>query len=343
MATRTTHFSQRREPRPRGMVARPMITRLRGVVAILLVAAPLAAGAQQAGRVARIAELVADPLLRQTFREGMRELGYVEGRNITFESRSVDGAEDRLPDLAAELVRLRVDVILVDTSPALQAVRQATKTIPIVMAGFGDSVAEGFVAAFAHPAGNITGFSWQTPESAGKRLELLKEVLVKLSRVAVLFDPSDPVATVELRAIHVAARATGVAIESFEVRDRVERDTFAAIKKARADALVVVYTARTARQRTQIVEFAAASRLPLMSEGLEFTEAGGLMTYGPKVLDLYRRAAAYADKILKGAKPADLPVEQPTKFELVINLKAAKTLGLTIPQSLMLRADELLR
>ena len=325
------------------MVVRPTITRLSSVVAILLLAAPLAAGSHQAGRVARVGELVADPLLRQTFRQGLHELGYVEGRNIAFETRGVDGAEDRLSDLAAELVRLRVDVILVDTSPALQAVRQATKTIPIVMAGFGDPVAEGFVSTLAHPAGNITGFSWQTPESAGKRLELLKEVLVKLSRVAVLFDPSDPVATVELRAIHAAARAMGVAIESFEVRHRVERDTFAAIKKVRADALVVVYTVRTARQRTQIVEFTAANRLPLMSEGREFTEAGGLMTYGPKVLDLYRRAATYADKILKGAKPADLPVEQPTKFELVINLKTTKALGLTISQSLMLRADQLLR
>jgi ABC-type uncharacterized transport system substrate-binding protein len=320
-----------------------MITRLSSVVAVLLLASPLAAGAQQAGRVARVGELVADPLLRQTFRQGLRDLGYLEGRNITFENRSVDGPEDRLLDLAAELVRLQVDVILVDTSPALQAVRQATKTIPIVMAGFGDPVAEGFVAALGHPGGNITGFSWQTPESAGKRLELLKEALVKLARIAVLFDPNDPVATVELRAIHAAARATGVAIESFEVRDRIERDTFAAIKKTRADALVVVYTARTARQLTEIVEFTKANRLPLMSEGREFTEAGGLMTYGPKVLDLYRRAAVYADKILKGAKPADLPVEQPTRFELVINLKAAKALGLTISQSLMLRADQLLR
>jgi putative ABC transport system substrate-binding protein len=308
----------------------------------VLLAAPLTAGAQQAGRVARVGELVADPILRQTFRQGMRELGYVEGRNITFERRDVYGAEHRLPDLAAELVRLRVDVILVDTSPVLQAVRQATKTIPIVMAGFGDPVAEGFVAALAHPGGNITGFSWQTPESAGKRLELLKEVLGDLSRVAVLFDPSDPVATVELRAIHAAARTTGVAIESFEVRDRVE-PVFAAMKKARADALVVVYTTRTARQRTQIVAFTTANRLPLMSEGREFTEAGGLMTYGPKVLDLYRRAADYVDKILKGAKPADLPVQQPTKFELVINMKTVKTLGLTIPPSILQRADEIIQ
>jgi len=210
------------------------------------------------------------------------------------------------------------------------------------MAGFGDPVVEGFVAAFAHPGGNITGFSWQTPESAGKRLELLREVLLKLSRVAVLLDPRDPVAAVELRSIQAAARAMSVAIESFDVGEQVERDTFSAIKKAGVDALIVVYTARTARQRTQIVEFTVENRLPLMSEGREFTEAGGLMTYGPKVLDLYRRAVAYADKILKGAKAADLPIEQPTRFELVINRKTAKALGLTIPSSLLLRADQII-
>jgi putative tryptophan/tyrosine transport system substrate-binding protein len=322
------------------MNRRAFLTALSGS---LLAAPPLAAEAQQAGRAPRVGELVLDPLLRQAFRQGLHELGYIEGRNIAFESRDVGGAEDRLPEFAAELVRLRVDVILVDTSPALRAVRQATKTIPIVMTGFGDPVAEGFVATLAHPGGNITGLSWQTPETAGKRLELLKEVLLKLSRVAVLFDPSDAVAAVELRVIHAAALTMGVAIESFEVRDQVGQDTFAAIKKVRADALVVVYTARTARQRTQIVEFTAANRLPLMSESREFTDAGGLMTYGPKVLDLYRRAAAYVDKILKGAKPGDLPIEQPTKFELVINLKTAKALGLTIPPSVLLRADEVIR
>jgi putative ABC transport system substrate-binding protein len=240
------------------------------------------------------------------------------------------------------LVRLRVDLILVDTSPALQAVRQATTAIPIVMVGFGDPVAEGFVTALARPGGNITGFSWQTPESAGKRLELLREVLSTVSRVAVLFDPKDPVATVELRAIQAAARQLKVATETFEVGEQVAPELLSAIKKARADALLVVYTARTARERARIVKFTVANRLPLMSEGREFTEAGGLMTYGPKMVDLYRRAAVYADKILKGAKPADLPVEQATKFELVINLKTAKALGLTIPQSLLLRADQVI-
>jgi putative ABC transport system substrate-binding protein len=303
-------------------------------------AAPLAAEAQPAGRLARVGELVADPLLQQTVRRHLHELNYVEGRNIAFETRYV--IEGRLSDFAAELVRLRVDVLLVDTSPALQAVQRATKTIPIVMTGFGDPVAEGLVASLAHPGGNTTGLSWQTPESAGKRLELLKQMLSKLSRVAVLLDPSDTVAVNELRALQAAARAMGVVIERFDISDRVEHDTFAAIRKAGADALVVVYTLRTARQLMQIVEFAAANRLPLVSESREFSDAGGLMTYGPKVVDLYRRAAIYVDRILKGAKPGDLPIEQPTKFELVINVKAAKALGLTIPPSLLARADQVI-
>jgi putative ABC transport system substrate-binding protein len=305
-------------------------------------AAPLAAQGQQAAKVARVGELIADPLLRQTVRQSLYELHYVEGRNIAFEARSVSNVEEQLSELAAELVRLRVDVLLVDTSPALRAVQRATKTIPIVMTGFGDPVAEGLVASLAHPGGNITGLSWQTPESAGKRLELLKEVLPKLSRMAVLLDPSDTVAASELRAIQAAARSMGAVIERFDVLDRIEHDTFAAIRIAGADALVVIYTIRTARQRERIVEFAAANRLPLVSESREFSDVGGLMTYGPRALDLYRRAASYVDKILKGAKPRDLPIEQPTKFELVINLKTAKALGLTIPPSLLARADQII-
>jgi ABC-type uncharacterized transport system substrate-binding protein len=210
------------------------------------------------------------------------------------------------------------------------------------MTGFGDPVAEGLVASLAHPGGNITGLSWQTTESTGKRLGLLKEMLPKLSQTAVLLDPSDTVATSELRAIQSAARTIGVVIKRFDVLDRIEPDTFAAILMAGADALIVVYTARTARQRERIVAFAAANRLPLVSESREFGDAGGLMTYGPKVLDLYRRAASYVDRILKGAKPAELPIEQPTKLELVINLKTAKALGLTIPPSLLLRADQII-
>jgi len=319
------------------------MSRFCSIALVLFLVAPVVIEAQQSGRGARIGELVADPLLRQTFRQGLRELGYFGGQNITFETRGVEGSLDRLSDLAAELVRLRVDLILVDTSPALQAVRHATKSIPIVMVGFGDPVAEGFATALARPGGNITGFSWQTPESAGKRLELLREVRPILSRVAVLFDPRDPVATVELRAIQAAARDLSVAIETFEMGEQLDQKLLSAIKKARADALVVVYTARTARERMRIIEFTIANRLPLMSEGREFTEAGGLMTYGPKMIDLYRHAAVYADKILKGAKAAELPIEQPTQFELVINIKTAKVLGLTIPQPLLLRANEVIQ
>jgi len=311
------------------------------VVLALTVLAPLAARAQQAARVARVGELIADPLLRQTVRQNLHELHYVEGRNIAFAARSISSVEG-LSDLAAELVRLRVDVLLVDTSPALQAVQRATKTIPIVMTGFGDPVAEGLVASLAHPGGNITGLSWQTTESTGKRLELLKEMLPKLSQVAVLLDPSDTVATSELRAIQAAARTMGVVIKRFDVLGRIEPDTFAAIRMAGADALIVVYTIRTALQRERIVAFAAANRLPLVSEGREFSDAGALMTYGPKVLDLYRRAATYVDKILKGAKPGDLPIEQPTTFELVINQKTAKALGVAIPQAVLLRADRVI-
>jgi putative ABC transport system substrate-binding protein len=249
-----------------------------------------------------------------------------------------------MPELAAELVRFPVDVFVVDTTPALQAVRQVTRTMPIVMAGFGDPVAEGFVASLTRPGGNITGLSWLTPEVAGKRLELLHEVLPKLTRVAVLLDPNDTVAVVERSAIETAAHATGVTIETFEARNPATLTAvFAAIKKARAEALVVVYSARTAGQLWQIVNLATANRLPLVSEQREFADAGGLITYGPRLLDLYKGAARYVDKILKGAKPADLPVEQPTKFDLVINLKTAKAMGLTIPPSLLARADEVIQ
>jgi len=305
----------------------------------VLLAAPLAA--EQRGRVATVGELVNNPLLQETLRRGLREVGYVERRNIVFESRS---PSSRLPDLAAELVRFPVDVIVVDTTPALQAVREVTRTMPIVMVGFGDPVAEGFVASLARPGGNITGLSWLTPEVAGKRLELLHEVLPKLTRVAVLLDPNDTVAVVERSAIETAAHATGVTIETFEARDPATLPAvFAAIKKARAEALVVVYTARTSSQGRQIVNLAKANRLPLVSEPRELADAGGLITYGPRLLDLYRGAARYVDKILKGANPADLPIEQPTKFELVINLKTAKALGLTIPQSVLARADEVIQ
>ena len=311
---------------------------------IVLALEPLAAEAQPGGRIATIGELwfAGAATAQQTFRQRLHELGYVEGRNIAIVSRA-SGREERLIDLAAELVRLKVEVILVDTTPALQAARRATRTIPIVMTGFGDAVAEGFVSNLARPDGNVTGLSWLTPESAGKRVELLKEILPKLARVAVLSDPRDTVGVVEVRALHATSRVMGLMLESFEVRDLVDLDqTFAAIKRARADALVVVDSARTMAQRARIAQLAAANHLPFVSEERVWADEGGLMTYGPRVLDLYKQAATYVDKILKGAKPADLPIEQPTRFELVINLKTAKALGLTIPQSLLLRADHVI-
>src|SRR5262245_33650316 len=312
-----------------------------------LLAAPLVAEAQKKGKVYRIGFLIYGPgpsAEVDAFRQGLRELGYIEGQNVTIEYRFASGQVGRLPELAAELVRFPVDVIVVHTTPALQALRQVTRTMPIVMAGFGDPVAEGFVASLARPGGNITGLSWLTPEVAGKRLELLHQVLPKLTRVAVLLDPNDTVAVVERSAIATAAHATGVTIETFEAQNPATLPAvFAAIKKARAEALVVVYTARTVGQEGQIANLATVNRLPLVSEQREFADAGGLITYGPRSFDIYRGAARYVDKILKGAKPADLPIEQPTKFELVINLKTAKALGLTIPPSLLARADEVIR
>jgi putative ABC transport system substrate-binding protein len=310
---------------------------------LLLLAMPPRAGAQQVGRIARVGELWFAEPAQPGFRQGLRDLGYVEGGSIAFETRFARGNEAVLPMLAADLVRLGVEVILVIDTPALEAARRATKTIPIVMAGFGDPVAEGFVTALARPGGNITGVSWLTPEVSGKRLELLREFLPKVSRVALLLDPTDAIATSELKAARAAARVIGVTLNVFEVRDaRQLEKAFADIKNAYPDALVVVDTVRTFVDRARIASFAAAARLPLVSEERAFADAGGLMTYGPSVPDLYKRAATYVDKILKGARPADLPIEQPKKFELVINARTAKALGLTIPPSLLLRADHVI-
>ncbi len=323
---------------PRGLL---MAEVLFGLMLLLLVV-PAAAQLQQPGRIAKVGELWFDEP-RPGFRQGLRDLAYVEGQNILFEIRFARGQGDALPKLAGDLVSLGVDVILVVDTPSLEAARRATKTIPIVMAGFGDPVAEGFVAAIARPAGNITGVSWQTPEVSGKRLALLKEVLPKLSRMALLLDPTDAIATSELKAARAAARAIGVALHVTELRDpRDLENAFADIKKAHAEALVVVDTVRTFAHRARVASWATAARLPLVSEERAFADAGGLMTYGPRVADLYKRAATYVDRILKGARPGDLPIEQPTRFELVINAKTAKALGLTIPPSLLLRADSVI-
>ncbi len=314
---------------------------------ILLV--PLAAGAQQAGKVYRIGFLgTSSPAtaghLPQVFVQGLRALGYVEGQNITIEYRWAEGKLERLPDLVADLIRLKVDVIVSSASPAIRAAKQQTSTIPIVMAGATDPVGAGFVASLARPGGNVTGLSMLETELSGKRLELLKETLPNLSRVALLWNPTHPGQALALKDTQEAARALGVTLISMEVRTREDFESvFGAIAKERAGALSVLLNPLTFSHRGQLTALAAKHRLPAMYAIREFVDAGGLMAYGPSFPDSYRRAATYVDKILKGAKPGDLPVEQPTKLELVINIKTAKALGLTIPQSMFIRADEVIQ
>jgi putative ABC transport system substrate-binding protein len=310
-------------------------------------AAPLAAGAQQAGRIPRIGLLwsgaPSDPYA-QAFRQGLQELGYVEGKSIVLEDRSAEGRPDRLPTLAAELVRLQVDVILAAESETIRAAWQATKTIPIVMATSGDPVGLGVVASLAHPGGNVTGLSSISTELAGKRLELLKGLVPGVTRVAFVWNPDNPVQARMFTETEVAARSLGVQLQSLKVRGPSELDgALSAMTQERAGALIVVVDLLLFAHMRRIADLAVVSRLPAIAQRKEFAEAGGLMTYGPSYAGLFRRAATYVDKILKGAKPADLPVEQPTKFELVLNLKTAKALGLTIPPSVLFQADEVIQ
>ena len=312
-------------------------------LALALLAAPLATEAQQAGKVYRVGLLrdgsPPDPNV-EAFRQGLRELGYVEGQNIAIEYRWAEGKRDRLPGLAAELVALKVDLIVTAGTTVTRAAKQATGTIPIVMAAIGDPVAAGLVASLAHPGGNITGLSILGPELAGKRLQLLKELLPGLSRVAVLSTLGNPHNALEFQWVRVAAQALGVELELLELRDPDELES--AVNRVRPDALVTLSDPALFDHRSRVVNLAAAGRLPAIYEHREYVAAGGLMSYARSQSDLHRRAAAYVDKILKGAKPADLSIEQPTKFELVINLKTAKALGLTIPQSLFVLADRVI-
>ena len=280
----------------------------------------------------------------EAFRQGLRELGYVEGQDIVIESRWAEGKYERYPALAADLVRLKVDVIVAVGGRASQDAQQATRTIPIVMSVTIDPLGTGLVASLARPGGNVTGLSLMASEVVGKQLELLKEVVPKVSRVALLWNPANPGSAPQLREAEASARVLGVRLQTLEARVPQEIDSaFAAMTKERAGALVVLTDAIFMNQRRQIAELAAAGRLPAVYGVREHAEAGGLIVYSANFLDLERRAAIYVDKILKGAKPADLPVEQSTKFELVINLKTAKTLGLTIPRSLLQRADEVIQ
>ena len=322
-------------------------TFLAGTGAVVL-AAPLAAKAQQAGNVPRVGILLLSDVSKQSvgdpFREGLRELGYVDGRTIAIEYRSAEGKEERFPALASELVHLRVDVIFATVAAAVRAAQRATTAIPIV-AVVNDPVGAGFVASVARPGGNVTGLSMMSPEVVGKQLELLRQVVPKVSRVAVLANPANPGSAPQLRHAEVAAKALGMRLQYLEARSPSEiNSAFAAITKERTGALIVLLDPTLARtaQREQIAGLAARSHLPTMFALKLHVDAGGLMSYGADIFYLYRRTAIYVDKILKGAKPADLPVEQPTKFEFVINLKTAKALGLTIPPSLLARADEVI-
>ena len=310
------------------------------------------AEAQQPKKVPRIGYLSSpDPARESTrseaIRLALRELGYIEGQNIAIEYRYAEGKRDRHPELAAELVRLKVDIIVVAGGVALiRAAKNATKTIPIVMMGTGsDPVEAGLVESLARPGGNVTGITNLTRELGGKRLELLKEAVPKVARVAVLYDPANSTSVLEVKEVlPVAARALRLTIQPWEVRAADDFDkVFAAINKERPDGLYVTGGPLMSANRKRIVGFALKSRLPSMYNSREAVEAGGLMSYGADLADSYRRVAYFVDRILKGAKPADLPVEQPTKFELVINLKTAKQIGLTIPQSMLYRADKVIK
>jgi len=276
----------------------------------------------------------------QAFRLGLRDLGWVEGKNISIEYRYAEGRRDRLPDLAADLVRLKVDVIVASVGTDAVAAQKATKAIPIVMVAGGDPVASGLGESLARPGGNITGLSQMTPELAGKRLELLTEMVPKLSRVAVLWNPQSVGSPLTWKEIQLPARQLGLQLHSLEVRSPDDFDqAFEHATRARAGALFIMGAPLIGTNLKRIVDLAAKSRLPSIFHISEFADLGGLAAYGPDRADLFRRAATFVDKILKGAKPGDLPVEQPTRFELVVNMKTAKALGLTIPQSVLFRAD----
>jgi putative ABC transport system substrate-binding protein len=301
------------------------------------------AKARRIGLLSQVSASAAE-LWHQTFRLGLRDLGWIEGKNISIEYRYAEGRSDRLPDLAADLVRLKVDIIVSSFSSATLAAQKATKVIPIVMVGGGDPVATGLVESLARPGGNVTGSSQMISELGEKRLELLREMVPKLSRVAVLWTSESLSSTLYWKELQLAARRLGVQVHSLEVRSPNAFDqAFEDAIRTRAGALVITGAPVFTSNLKRIADLAAKSRLPSISHASEFANAGGLVTYGTDFADLYRRAAPYVDKILKGAKPGDLAVEQPTKFELVINLKTAKELGLTIPKSMLLHADEVIQ
>src|SRR5262245_33508220 len=329
--------------------AGPMRRLVVSLLALGILGGPLAVAAQQPAKIPRIGYLrVGAPTApsnqrnRDAFLQGLQALGYVEGKNIVIEWRFAEGRYERLPDLAAELVRLPVDVLVATSTPEAVAAKAATKTLPIVFAGVGDPLGTGLVASLASPGGNLTGLSLLSRDLDGKRLELLKETVPEASAVAFLGNPANPTLAVHRQELQAAGQALGVQLQLLEVRapEDFER-AFQAATTGRAAGLLVLPDALADAYRTRIVTLAARSRLPAIYPFREWAEVGGLMAYGPNVSESYRRVATYVDKILKGAKPGALPVEQPTKFELVVNLKTARALGLTIPPSLLLRAEVL--
>jgi len=316
---------------------------------LALLASPLAGEAQQAGKVSRIMFLGASSAALESdrvavFRQGLRDLGYIEGQNVVIEYRWAEGHYDRYPAFVAEAVGRKVDVIVTEGTPAAIAAREGTRTIPIVTATIGDPIAVGVVSSVAHPGGNVTGLTSMSPEIDAKRLELLKELVPSVSRVAVLWNPGNPNAKFRLPNLQAAAKSLRLKLELVGVRDDEGLEKgFGAIVAARSQALMVPSDLALLSRRERIVELASKRRLPGLYPYREFVKVGGLASYAPNYPAMFRRAAGYVDKILKGAKPGELPIEQPTKFDLVVNLKAAKALGLTIPPSVLGRADEVIQ
>jgi putative ABC transport system substrate-binding protein len=320
-------------------------TVIRFALCIMLLTLTVSAHAQQAKKIPRIGYLAAgSPPVDKAFLQGLRDLGYIEGQNITIEYRFADGKNERLPGLAAELIGLKVDIIVTGGTPAAVAAKRTTSMIPVVMAIVADPVGEGLVGSLARPGGNVTGLANLDTELSEKRLEILKEVIPGLSSVAILWNPANPAHRPALAESEIAAKGLGVRLRPVDVRDPNEfKSAFSAMSREHAGALMLLADSMFSANRARIVDFAAKSRLPSIFWRDNFVEAGGLMSYGARYPDLYRRAATYVDKILKGAKPSDLPVEQPTKFELIINLKTAKQIGLTIPPNVLARADRVIR
>jgi putative tryptophan/tyrosine transport system substrate-binding protein len=331
-------------------VISPMLSTLPFALSLaspLFLAFYLAAEAQLGKKISRIGILAPGSVSSrlhylEAFRQGLHNLGYIEGQNIAIEVRSVEGKSDQLHMLASELVNLKVNVIVTSTTPAIQAAKQATRTIPIVTIS-ADPVGTGLVASLARPGGNITGLSIVGPEISGKQLELVQEILPKIKRVGFIRDPANPAQARAFKELEIAARTLGLQVESLEVRapNELESGLESATRKRIGALIVPPPMANT--YRGQIADLTARKRLPVMYQDSESVEAGGLMSYGANLPDLFRRAATYVDKVLKGTKPADLPVEQPMKFEFVINLKAAKQIGLTIPPNVLARADKVIR